>query len=244
MDLPSKKQLVIMLSMQDLLNKTVNPNWKEAGNDWSLAVLLEASEAIDHTGWKWWKEQVPNIPQLKLEIVDIWHFIISEIMSDNSVTLEEMKYSELADLIIEVVDEVYKDLEGTEDKEILTNTRAALRYLAYRAAISDSMLEVFSEVMFSLKMTWSELYKIYIGKHSLNMFRQEHGYKDGSYIKDWSSYKLVNTTTTNSGVCEDNDHLHDIMLGIDEDIDDIIDVVNKELLTRYTVIKNMKMASE
>jgi len=244
MDLPSKKQLVIMLSMQDLLNKTVNPNWKEAGNDWSLAVLLEASEAIDHTGWKWWKEQVPNIPQLKLEIVDIWHFIISEIMSDNSVTLEEMKYSE-------------------------------------RAAISDSMLEVFSEVMFSLKMTWSELYKIYIGKHSLNMFRQEHGYKDGSYIKDWSSYKLVNTTTTNSGVCEDNDHLgtedkeiltntraalrylayladliievvdevykdleHDIMLGIDEDIDDIIDVVNKELLTRYTVIKNMKMASE
>ena len=30
------------------------------------------------------------------------------------------------------------------------------------------------------------LYKLYIGKNVLNQFRQDHGYKDGTYIKIWN----------------------------------------------------------
>ena len=30
------------------------------------------------------------------------------------------------------------------------------------------------------------LYKLYIGKNILNQFRQDHGYKEGSYIKEWN----------------------------------------------------------
>jgi hypothetical protein len=29
------------------------------------------------------------------------------------------------------------------------------------------------------------LYKLYVGKNILNQFRQDNGYKDGSYIKIW-----------------------------------------------------------
>jgi hypothetical protein len=30
------------------------------------------------------------------------------------------------------------------------------------------------------------LYKLYVGKNILNQFRQDNGYKDGSYIKIWA----------------------------------------------------------
>ena len=30
------------------------------------------------------------------------------------------------------------------------------------------------------------LYRLYVGKNILNQFRQDHGYKDGSYIKVWN----------------------------------------------------------
>jgi hypothetical protein len=37
----------------------------------------------------------------------------------------------------------------------------------------------------SLNLKLSELYQLYIGKNILNQFRQDHGYKEGSYIKEW-----------------------------------------------------------
>ena len=30
------------------------------------------------------------------------------------------------------------------------------------------------------------LYRLYVGKNILNQFRQDNGYKDGSYIKVWA----------------------------------------------------------
>lgn len=30
------------------------------------------------------------------------------------------------------------------------------------------------------------LYTLYIGKNILNSFRQDHGYKEGTYIKTWN----------------------------------------------------------
>jgi hypothetical protein len=30
-----------------------------------------------------------------------------------------------------------------------------------------------------------ELYRLYVGKNILNRFRQDHGYKEGTYIKIW-----------------------------------------------------------
>jgi len=30
------------------------------------------------------------------------------------------------------------------------------------------------------------LYKLYVGKNILNQFRQDHGYKEGTYIKIWN----------------------------------------------------------
>ena len=51
-------------------------------------------------------------------------------------------------------------------------------------------------------MDFASLYTGYVGKNVLNFFRQDHGYKDGTYHKLW-------------GNKEDNEHLVDIVATLD-----------------------------
>ena len=52
-----------------------------------------------------------------------------------------------------------------------------------------NVLELFNAYfLLSIKcgINLEKLYKLYIGKNVLNKFRQDNGYKDGSYIKIWN----------------------------------------------------------
>src|SRR5512142_3130760 len=73
----SEIQLLTMLELQDGMNSKVNPDWVAANNNWHRAIQVEGVEAIEHHGWKWWKKQDCDLAQLKMELVDIWHFILS-----------------------------------------------------------------------------------------------------------------------------------------------------------------------
>ena len=57
-------------------------------------------------------------------------------------------------------------------------------------------------------------------KYFLNFFRQDHGYKDGSYIKNWAGR-------------EDNEHLVELVADLDKDAEDFADQVYQALATRY-----------
>ena len=69
-----KQKITTMLELQDSMNSKVSPDWRSAGNEWYRAIWMEASEMLEHYGWKWWKKQEPDAMQVKLEIVDIVHF--------------------------------------------------------------------------------------------------------------------------------------------------------------------------
>lgn len=43
----------------------------------------------------------------------------------------------------------------------------------------------FANIMQLIDMDFDRLYRLYVGKNVLNFFRQDHGYKDDSYIKVW-----------------------------------------------------------
>ena len=57
----------------------------------------------------------------------------------------------------------------------------------------------------------------------LNFFRQDNGYQDGSYIKDWQGK-------------EDNEHLVELMAELDSSQDDFSDLVYDALDKRYRKI--------
>lgn len=71
---------------QRKLNERIDPeinNLKtpEEKRKWVLNMLLaldmEKCEAIDSLNWKWWKKGEDNIDNLKVELVDMLHFLVS-----------------------------------------------------------------------------------------------------------------------------------------------------------------------
>ena len=104
-----------MLALQANMNAKVDPNWITARYPYLRAVAIEGAEAIEHHGWKWWKKQDKDLSQLQMELVDIWHFILSEILlrnDDNQLTPLEYLLSALSDAnslqLIELDNTAYK----------------------------------------------------------------------------------------------------------------------------------------
>ena len=92
--------LAIMARMQEEHNIQVHPDWRKNGYEYYRAIWVECAEMLDHFGWKWWKKQDPDIDQVKLELVDIWHFALSELIRSGELkdslatTLATIKTSE------------------------------------------------------------------------------------------------------------------------------------------------------
>jgi hypothetical protein len=64
------------------------------------------------------------------------------------------------------------------------------------------------------------LYRQYVGKNVLNFFRQDHGYKEGTYKKLWNGR-------------EDNEHLVEVLNSLDISLSDYSDKIYASLKTRY-----------
>ena len=200
-----KKQLLVMLDMQDSMNARVNSDWRNAGNAWYRAIWTECAEMLDHYGWKWWKHQEPDLEQVRLELVDILHFAMSDYLlqdDDNNAVAERIE-AELS------------------DPRQVDDLRVAIEAMAQTTIERQSMhFSDFANLMILLEMDFDSLYRSYVGKNVLNFFRQDHGYKDGSYVKVWNGR-------------EDNEHLVDVVSQLDSERDNFRDEVYAGLKERY-----------
>jgi dimeric dUTPase (all-alpha-NTP-PPase superfamily) len=200
-----KQQLLIMLEMQDAMNARVNPDWRRAGNAWYRAIWTECAEMLDHYGWKWWKQQQPDLEQVELELVDIMHFAMSDylLQDDDNAAVAARIESELAET-----------REGAEIRE-------AIEQMAQSTIARRSMhFADFARLMNLIGMDFDRLYRSYVGKNVLNFFRQDHGYQDGSYIKQWHGR-------------EDNEHLVEVVAMLDSDDSGFRNAVYRGLAERY-----------
>lgn len=166
----AQKQISQMLTMQDAMNSRVSETWRNNGYEWYRAIWVECAEMLDHHGWKWWKHQEIDVPQVQLELVDIFHFGLSlRLMTGDSV---EYIASVLA-----------KELhQGTGENDF----KIALENLASAAVTKKSFdAKALADCMSLMNMDLDELFRQYVGKNTLNFFRQDHGYKEGTYLKVW-----------------------------------------------------------
>ena len=202
-----KQKIINMLELQNSMNSKVNEDWRSAGNEWYRAIWMEASEMLEHYGWKWWKKQEPEIMQVKLEVVDIVHFALSIRLEQNQ------SLDDAAELIA-------RDFENFMQAE---DIRKSIECLALLTLTDQGAHFTFiAGIMKYLDMTFDELYEIYVGKNVLNMFRQDNGYKEGSYNKVWNGR-------------EDNEYLADIMKALDADSLSFQDDVYAALSRNYAV---------
>ena len=180
-------QILTMLALQDSMNSKVHPAWREQGYEWYRAIWVECAELMDHYGWKWWKKQQPDVEQVKLELIDIWHFGLSDLL------MQHESVDVLAETLAAALRENYAVQEFRTALESFVQTTLNLRAFD---------LTAFAHLMEAAGLDFDALYSGYVGKNVLNFFRQDHGYKDGSYIKNWSGR-------------EDNEHLVELVAELD-----------------------------
>ena len=186
-------QLTTMFRMQHELNLAINPDWlDDETQDWYCAAVVEGAEMIDHYGWKWWKHQTPDIAQVQLELVDIWHFLMSAQLKALWPQFDNVDATIDAAAKLWAAEGVF-DIDAGDLPFVATAKR-----LVGKAALGEMPQAEFARLMVQTDFPFASLYKWYIGKNVLNYFRQDHGYKDGSYIKVWQGR-------------EDNEYLADAL---------------------------------
>ena len=213
----SSTQLATMLSLQDAMNKKVNPDWLHAGYAYLRAAMIESVEGIEHHGWKWWKAQHKDLPQLQMELVDIWHFALSDIIisftgdiQKSANTIAEQLASNRSQVTFDGKDYRFAEQDILDNLELMAGLCAAKRF----------DVPLFIKIVEQAEMDSNELYRQYVGKNVLNFFRQDYGYKEGTYKKIWNGR-------------EDNEHLVDVLNSLDIGVSDYSDNVYAGLKLRY-----------
>ncbi len=196
----------VMLEMQDGMNSRVDVDWLEREREWYRAIWIECAELMDHYGgWKWWKDAQRDVEQVMLEIVDIWHFGLSMRIT------HDRDHAAAARAIVEEWCAPPASVGFLCDVERLAG-----------AAVSERRfrVELVPVLLADIGRGFDDLYRAYIGKNVLNFFRQDHGYRDGRYVKSWQGR-------------EDNEHLVDIVMELDADDLDFRDRIYAALAARY-----------
>lgn len=167
--------------MQDKLNQSLFPDWKYRSLDWNTAILVESGELVDHLAWKWWKKSgTSDLNQARMEVVDIWHFLLSRIGELRS----PQELEELAADVARYFDATANIAAEALDASAVTACTKRFTSSMLSPQSDATVLWYFSELVFSLGMTFDDLYRMYIGKGVLNQFRWANGY-GSTYVKDW-----------------------------------------------------------
>ena len=210
--------------------------------NWEQAIVMESVEMFDSFNWKWWKsiESEHDLNNARLELSDIFHFVISSIISttyinyflfmregdyvlteksnmlfDDKLTAESFTEGELLeiesmfniDIKSKVVDFLYSSLSDVElvtsdSQELIKiliqkNSSQVLFNEEFPAKNEAYTYEQYVERLMAICSTngiiinWLsellevDLYNLYSGKNILNQFRQDNGYKEGTYTKIW-----------------------------------------------------------
>ena len=187
-----------MLQLQAQLNESTNgEKWTEGVTkngktiNWRRCIYMECAEMVDSFSWKHWKSinQEPDWNNLKIEVVDVWHFIMSLAIENYSKNLK----GGVEDLALNISGlpsfstiDIQNSSYGAQGK-VIEKVENIIRLALDEDELKlEEMLSEFFDLAVMSGLDLETLYRLYVGKNILNQFRQDNGYKDGTYIKVWN----------------------------------------------------------
>ncbi|QJT71196.1 hypothetical protein GR11A_00159 [Vibrio phage vB_VcorM_GR11A] len=203
-DMPLVTQILTMVELQNRNNKIQHcDDWMERGDDNRpdhRAAYIELVEGLVHKGWGQWWKKAPELTdsqrrQFNLELVDVFHFLMSLEMRD--VTAQSFlmdpalpkpcPIQSTTQTIFEAFAETATPQEMGDDQDINGYIDHLVGYLALHREVDWA---AFVNILDMAEFDFSELYAWYIGKNALNMFRTCNGYKAGDYLKnEWGLFR-------------------------------------------------------
>ena len=202
-----------LAELQSSLNEVITKNWREkrTADEWALAIIMEATEGIDSYPWKWWKntKAKANIENIKIELIDILHFSLSGQMQ---VAPPDASSLDHIDDPSEEGYSIYTPMTDPKNGIATFRKIISLADMHEFAGVTKMVIDAAKDLGFNLPA-------YYIAKYTLNLIRQLRGYKEGTYKK------MQKTSTGNLLIQEDNELLHDCIVGIHDD--DLVDDFEK-----------------
>ncbi|MDS1370679.1 dUTP diphosphatase [Aliarcobacter butzleri] len=169
----NKNIFEVMVEMQHEFNKKVAVDYLEKNFNWNSAIIAESGELLESLGYKWWKKQEPDMENVKVEAIDLLHFVISEVIQEKGISkcISYLKYWFKDDYLYSLKEYEYNTIE---------------QLISLFISSSDNRFLYLKMIFRKLEMSNEDVYIAFITKNCLNKFRQDNGYKDGTYIKDWN----------------------------------------------------------
>ncbi len=208
-------KILQMLELQQQLNDATNGlGWEDGMTkngkiiDWKRCTYLECAELIESYPWKHWKniDARPDYANIKIEAVDIWHFIMSQGLEDykrgNLGSIETLanninsltNFTTFSGELKEHFKDYYEQIAVVEE----------LMKILFCGGSTEKLMTAFIDVAMQSGLNLNTLYTLYVGKNILNQFRQDHGYKEGNYIKIWNGEE---DNVTMQKVLEENENV-------------------------------------
>lgn len=195
----TQEQFLTMFNMQSKINTASKPDWQLNPPNYALAAVMELVEGLDHTPWKWWKHGELNKDRFFMEIVDAIHFVLSDCIIQSS--KYEICIERLSNLFSENF--ICQAIDNYDQTEVQFRVLDLINQLSLnKQSHVVNSFPIFEKLFFLANLlgyTHQQVFTTYIGKNLLNHFRQENGYKEGTYIKMWDTDK------------EDNDFLQEFL---------------------------------
>ncbi|MEA3370631.1 MAG: dUTP diphosphatase [Campylobacterota bacterium] len=190
-------KILLMLQLQAQLNDSTNgEDWTKGVTkngktiNWRRCIYMECAEMVDSFSWKHWKSinKEPDWDNLQIEVVDVWHFIMSLAIENYSLNFK----GGIEDLAINISElpsfstiDTQNSSFGVQDR-VIEKVENIIRLSLEEGELKlEEMLSQFFDLALMSALNLETLYRLYVGKNILNQFRQDNGYKDGSYIKVW-----------------------------------------------------------
>ena len=191
-------KILLMLQLQAQLNDATNgEEWTKGVTkngkviNWNRCIYMECAEMVDSFSWKHWKSinKEPDWDNLQIEVIDVWHFIISLAIENYA---EEMKGG-LEELALNLSNmDSFSKIENAKNNfasqdEVILKVENIIRLSLDKELLNlEALVSEFFDLVVMSGLNLETLYRLYVGKNILNQFRQDNGYKDGSYIKVWN----------------------------------------------------------
>ncbi len=193
------EKLLLMLELQKQLNDATNgEEWavkKVTKNgkaiNWKRCIYMECAEIIDSFAWKHWKSIDAKVDwdNVQIEIVDIMHFVLSlaieQYAQKGENSLEQIAKDMAQNKLFAQVQK--NELSFAPSQEVMQQVEYVMFLVLQRDNFDLTQLfEQFYKLIVMGALDLDSLYKLYVGKNILNQFRQDNGYKAGTYIKVWN----------------------------------------------------------
>ncbi len=186
-------QLKELLNAQSSLNeKYSGENWREKTlpSDWLVTILTETAEMYESaprlggpkppeftSGWKFWKKNLENdVQNMKIEIIDVLHFLMSSLLHNNGIN----------DILKTHREFNIPDEEIIDFNEAIIFTQSLFNMSIIQKDYTNAICAGFDMMYLlgsAMELSPDQMYDGYFKKNKLNQKRVEGGYMEGTYQK-------------------------------------------------------------